>query len=382
MDNLQIFSCRACGESSELVATPPFPFNNKLLSCSNCRALNLPAIITNDVVFIPVYSWDFSEGLGAWRVNEARLRYELTGESLLLERLDSSATGYIINSTEIKDEFSDFLFIFRSPTEITYSGRIIQSSIETGGQTWTRVDGVRLDSEDWLYLTSSINMPEGGVRTTWVDAGSAEGDTVEFKGIYFGARYSKTKSIIFNQPSFEMYGSSTKKIKATISPVGAYQVLAWRSSDDTIASVSQDGVVTSHNKTGEVTITATSIDGVRATAKVKVYDDNTLYQCPLVNAVSSAEYRTRDIQFGDGYNQRAPDGINTDLREYTLEFKGNVDYITDLDNFFTRHKGVKSFKWQAPDREDVRLYICKDIKQRFITNKMRSLTARVKEVLI
>ena len=111
-------------------------------------------------------------------------------------------------------------------------------------------------------------------------------------------------------------------------------------------------------------------------------DKETLTACPLVGANSNAEYRARDIQFGDGYNQRAPDGINTDLREYTLEFKGNVDYITDLDSFFTRHKGVKSFKWQAPDREDMRLYICKDIKQRFITNKMRSLTARVKEVLI
>ncbi len=107
----------------------------------------------------------------------------------------------------------------------------------------------------------------------------------------------------------------------------------------------------------------------------------TLTYQPLINASGQSEFRTKSIQFGDGYHQRAPDGIHTDLRAYSLEFKGSVDLIQEIDDFFTRHKGVKSFKWQAPDRKDERLYLCQGIKNTFITGKFRGLSVEIKESL-
>lgn len=111
-------------------------------------------------------------------------------------------------------------------------------------------------------------------------------------------------------------------------------------------------------------------------------DKETLTACPLVNASGTAEFRIKELQFGDGYPQRAPDGIHVDLRSYNLEFKGDVKYIQDLDGFFTRHKGVKSFKWTAPDRADERKYVTRGIKQTFINANFRSLSVEVRESLI
>lgn len=108
----------------------------------------------------------------------------------------------------------------------------------------------------------------------------------------------------------------------------------------------------------------------------------TLTACPLVNASGDAEFRIKELQFGDGYPQRAPDGIHIDLRSYNLEFKGDPEYVQGLDDFFTRHKGVTSFKWTAPDRKDERLYVCRGLKQRFINAKMRSLSVEIRESLI
>lgn len=108
----------------------------------------------------------------------------------------------------------------------------------------------------------------------------------------------------------------------------------------------------------------------------------TLTACPMVNASGTAEFRIKELQFGDGYPQRAPDGIHIDLRSYNLEFKGGVEYIQDLDDFFTRHKGVKSFKWTAPDRSEELLYVCRGLKQTFINANFRSLSVEVRESLI
>lgn len=111
-------------------------------------------------------------------------------------------------------------------------------------------------------------------------------------------------------------------------------------------------------------------------------DKETLTACPLIGASGETDFRVKELQFGDGYPQRAPDGIHIDLRTYNLEFKGEIEYIEELDAFFTRHKGVKSFKWTAPDRKDQRLYVCGGHKQRFINSKTRSITVEVKESLI
>lgn len=110
-------------------------------------------------------------------------------------------------------------------------------------------------------------------------------------------------------------------------------------------------------------------------------DRETLIYSPLVSSTGKADFRVRELQFGDGYSQRAPDGINTDLRTYSLEFRGRADYVQEVSNFFTRHKGVKAFKWKPQDRDNERLFTCKSMKTVFITPKVRSLAVEIREVL-
>lgn len=63
------------------------------------------------------------------------------------------------------------------------------------------------------------------------------------------------------------------QLSVLISPSNAYQTIIWKSSDTSIASVSENGLVTGLKK-GTITITATAADGtkVKAECKVKVTD--------------------------------------------------------------------------------------------------------------
>ncbi|AVX37917.1 phage tail protein [Yersinia massiliensis] len=80
--------------------------------------------------------------------------------------------------------------------------------------------------------------------------------------------------------------------------------------------------------------------------------------CPRVEATAKTEFRTREIQFGDGYIQRAGDGINTKSTEWTLQFIGDWDYIKPILDFLDEHQGHTAFEWTNPMGE-LGLYVCK-----------------------
>lgn len=76
-------------------------------------------------------------------------------------------------------------------------------------------------------------------------------------------------SIKLSYSSFTLSVAKSRTIDATIKPKNATnQELTWRSSNSTIARVSQSGKVTAL-KPGTVTITCSSSDGVQATCTVK-----------------------------------------------------------------------------------------------------------------
>ena len=108
----------------------------------------------------------------------------------------------------------------------------------------------------------------------------------------------------------------------------------------------------------------------------------TLTYAPLIGSQGKTEYRVRKLQFGDGYSQRAPDGIHIDLREYSLVFRGHVDYINKVKAFFDRHQGVKSFYWKAPDRDEERLFICANVKTTFISRWHCEISVDLEEVVV
>ena len=72
--------------------------------------------------------------------------------------------------------------------------------------------------------------------------------------------------------------------------------------------------------------------------------------------------RTLLVQFGDGYSQRASDGINTNLATYSLQAGGLPASVgEDIDTFLSGLNGVDSFSWVPPNPNSVEgKYICKE----------------------
>lgn len=87
--------------------------------------------------------------------------------------------------------------------------------------------------------------------------------------------------------------------------------------------------------------------------------------CPRIDPVGKVTQRSIVAQFGDGYAQRAADGINGKSESWPLEFVGGGDYIRPIRDFLDRHAGWKSFLWTPPMGQE----------QHFVTPEGYSLRA-------
>lgn len=86
---------------------------------------------------------------------------------------------------------------------------------------------------------------------------------------YYTNQNSLPTGIILNQTSLEMDSGNTTQLTATISPETAFSWVSWTSSDKTVATVDDNGVVTAYAE-GVCTITATASGGVSANCTVIV----------------------------------------------------------------------------------------------------------------
>lgn len=76
------------------------------------------------------------------------------------------------------------------------------------------------------------------------------------------------------------------------------------------------------------------------------------------------------VQFGDGYVQRSPKGINNNLREFNVTFKGvwgttvkdgkvvpvkksEYDEMEKVEKFLERHAGYKAFLWASERKYNI-----------------------------
>ena len=58
--------------------------------------------------------------------------------------------------------------------------------------------------------------------------------------------------------------------------------------------------------------------------------------------------RIRITEFGDGYTQRAGDGLNTQRQEWSLEFISDSTTTNAIEAFLIETGGVDSFTWTLP----------------------------------
>ena len=95
-----------------------------------------------------------------------------------------------------------------------------------------------------------------------------------------------------------------------------------------------------------------------------------------------SEHRVLEAEFGDGYSQRAQDGLNAERETWSVIF----DRISDTDHdtvvaFFDARKGsVEPFLWTAPRAAGTKQYVAKNIKIRPDNGITWTITATFQEV--
>ncbi|EGT3623346.1 phage tail protein [Morganella morganii] len=72
------------------------------------------------------------------------------------------------------------------------------------------------------------------------------------------------------------------------------------------------------------------------------------------------EPKVRVAKFGNGYEQRAKDGINNQLKTYNLAFIKPVSVGREIDNFLSQRGAVESFLWLTGDDKTLRTFVCRN----------------------
>lgn len=86
------------------------------------------------------------------------------------------------------------------------------------------------------------------------------------------------------------------------------------------------------------------------------------------------------MSFGDGYEQRVADGINTLKEEWSANFSLRTRTEIDaIDSFLTARNGVESFDWTTP-KGVTRKFVCKTWTPVYMYDGNCSLSANFKQV--
>lgn len=108
----------------------------------------------------------------------------------------------------------------------------------------------------------------------------------------------------------------------------------------------------------------------------------TVAQNPTLGSSVEAEPRILLAQFGDGYNQRAADGINNVLHRAALSWEILTrEEATTLMSFFRERAGWKPIAWQMPGDNEVRKWIAVKWNRTYVDANLDSVTAQFSEVV-
>ncbi|VVD64012.1 phage tail protein [Pandoraea pneumonica] len=84
---------------------------------------------------------------------------------------------------------------------------------------------------------------------------------------------------------------------------------------------------------------------------------DTFIWSPRTNSSGDTTFSVLKAKFGDGYEQRANNGLNNRASSYQLTFVGTESKISAILAFLDAHAGSKSFFWKPPLREQA-LFVC------------------------
>jgi len=94
-----------------------------------------------------------------------------------------------------------------------------------------------------------------------------------------------------------------------------------------------------------------------------IYDGGSTYATPDKSLSKASTPRVLTASFGDGYEQRIPDGINTLMETYSLNFKTRLKAdIDDIVAFLDSNNGVTKFTLTLPDTNNTTRSGERDVK--------------------
>ena len=89
--------------------------------------------------------------------------------------------------------------------------------------------------------------------------------------------------------------------------------------------------------------------------------------------------KVNTAKFGDGYEQRTRNGINTKPREWSLTFNKVSSEIDKIETFLSNRGGVESFDW-TPPRGSSGKWLCSSWQRSIPSPAYDSLTCKFSEV--
>lgn len=102
---------------------------------------------------------------------------------------------------------------------------------------------------------------------------------------------------------------------------------------------------------------------------------------PDTGATVTHEPRIRAAAFGDGYEQRALDGLNADMETWPLTFSGRLVAEADAIAAFLSDKGgVTAFTFVTPEGGAAKTFICKKWSRSINSYPSQTVTATFQQV--
>lgn len=98
-------------------------------------------------------------------------------------------------------------------------------------------------------------------------------------------------------------------------------------------------------------------------------------------AQGDTEFRVNTIQYGNGYSQRAVDGLNAKVDSWTLDWDNLYESeFESLVTAFDAAGGADYFTWTAPGDSSAKKFIVPKYTRRIVAGNMFSISATLNQV--
>jgi len=99
-------------------------------------------------------------------------------------------------------------------------------------------------------------------------------------------------------------------------------------------------------------------------------------EAPDVGLSGNNKFRTLKANFGDGYKQRAGDGINTKTKKYNLSWSNlDTDEINAIISFLDGQAGYIAFEYTLPGDSSAQKFICEDYSETWEQGNLKGVSA-------